>query len=123
MALVGELMEVILYVKNMSAQVAFYRDMLGLRVKAPQDVVDFRDVYWVEFETGACTLVLHGGGERRLDVDAPKIVFRVQDIQAARADLLVRGVQVGDVRSPASGVFVCDGVDPDGNKFSIEQHA
>lgn len=27
---------------------------------------------------------------------------------------------VGDARSPAPGVTVCDGTDPEGNPFSIE---
>jgi predicted enzyme related to lactoylglutathione lyase len=120
MALVGNLMEVILYVQDMSAQVAFYRDTLGLKVKEPQGITDFRDLYWVELETGECTLVLHGGGQRRLGQDAPKIVFRVADIQVARGELLRRGVQIGEVRSPAPGVLVCDGRDPEGNAFSIE---
>lgn len=122
MALVGELMELILYVEDMQAQVAFYRDVLGLRVQYPQDTTDFRDAYWVELATGACTLVLHGGGQRRLGADAPKIVFRVADIAAARSELLQRGAPLGAIRLPAPGVLVCDGTDPEGNKFAIEAH-
>jgi predicted enzyme related to lactoylglutathione lyase len=119
--LVGRLLETILYVADMPAQVSFYRDRLGLAVKAPAGEADFSTVYWVEFETGACTLVLHGGGQGRLGVDAPKLVFAVADIHAARAALLERGVALGDVRSPAPGVWVADGKDPEGNAFSIEQ--
>ena len=121
MSWLGELMEVILYVRDMGAQVSFYRDRLGLKVKEPQGVQDFTDVYWVEFDTGACTLVLHGGGEARLGADAPKVVFRVADIEAARSALVEKGVSLGKVRSPAPGVWVCDGTDPEGNKFSIEK--
>jgi catechol 2,3-dioxygenase-like lactoylglutathione lyase family enzyme len=116
-----ELMEVILYVHDMPAQVTFYRDKLGLCVKEPQGAQDYGGIYWVEFDTGACTLVLHGGGERRMGKDAPKVVFRVGDIEAARQALLERGVPLGKVRSPAPDVYVCDGVDPEGNKFSIEK--
>jgi catechol 2,3-dioxygenase-like lactoylglutathione lyase family enzyme len=121
MGLLTELMEVILYVPDMPAQVTFYRDKLGLRVKEPQGVQDYGDVYWVEFDTGTCTLVLHGGGERRLGKDAPQVVFRVDDIKTARRFLLERRVPLGEVRSPAPDVYVCDGVDPEGNKFSIEK--
>jgi catechol 2,3-dioxygenase-like lactoylglutathione lyase family enzyme len=129
MAVVGELMEVILYVQDMNAQVSFYCDVLGLQVTEPADsgepasTEDFDDVYWVTLATGACTLALHAGGERRLGEDAPKIVFRVADVPAARDELLRRGVPMGEVRSPAPGVQVCDGLDPEGNKFSIESHA
>lgn len=72
--------------------------------------------------TGACVLALHGGGQKRLGADAPKLVFGVDDIQAARIELVKRGVKIGDVRSAAPGVWVCDGEDPEGNKFSIESH-
>lgn len=114
------LMEVILYAEDMAAQVAFYRDVLGLTLKYPTDVDNFSQVYWVELETGACTLVLHGGGQKRIGEDAPKFVFRVDDVDSVRQTLIQRGVKVGDVRSPAPGVVVCDGVDPEGNAFSIE---
>jgi hypothetical protein len=70
--------------------------------------------------TGACRLALHGGGKRRFGEDAPKIVFRVDDLPAARNNLLEQGVSMGEMRSPAPGVQVCDGKDPEGNRFSIE---
>jgi predicted enzyme related to lactoylglutathione lyase len=116
-------MEVILYVQDMPSQVAFYRDQLGLSVRNPDSQEDYRTAYWVEFETGACSLALHGGGEKRTGQDAPKIVFRVHDIQAAREELRARGVVLGELRSPSPDVWVVDGVDPEGNKFSIESHA
>ena len=120
MVAVGELMEVILYVQDMGRQVSFYRDLLGLQVKEPQGIQDLGDQYWVELETGACTLALHGGGQRRFGQDAPKIVFRVADVPRVRRELLQQGVPMGEMRTPAPGVQVCDGLDPEGNRFSIE---
>jgi predicted enzyme related to lactoylglutathione lyase len=117
------LMEVILYVQDMASQVAFYRDRLGLILRSPANQEDFNSAYWVEFETGACSLVLHGGGQKRSGPDAPKIVFRVQDIQVAQNELRDRGVVMGELRSPAPDVWVSDGADPEGNAFSIESHA
>lgn len=114
--------KIILYVQDMPAQVRFYRDVLGLKMKHLADNADFTQAYWIEFETGDCTLVLHGGGQGRQGADAPKIAFAVADIHDARQMLLKRGAQVGEVRSPAPGVFVCDGVDPEGNFFSIDAH-
>ncbi len=120
MRVVGELLEVILYVQDMDAQVSFYRDTLGLKVREPQDMHDFSSAYWVELDTGSCTLALHGGGQRRFGTDAPKIVFRVADLPATREQLLQQGIPMGEVRSPGPGIQVCDGVDPEGNRFSIE---
>lgn len=116
------LIEVILYAQDMAAQVAFYRDILGLEIAYPAGLEDYRQEYWVVFETGSCKLVLHGGGEGKSGSDAPKIVFGVADIQSCRAELLAAGVHVGEIRSPAPGVLVVDGRDPEGNAFSIEEH-
>jgi predicted enzyme related to lactoylglutathione lyase len=119
---IGAIIEVILYVEDMNAQVSFYRDKLGLKVKYPQEIDDFSNVFWVEINTRPCTLALHAGGKRRFGPDAPKIVFQVEDILAARQALVDQDVNVGEIRSAATGVWVCDGVDPEGNKFSIESH-
>ena len=75
---------------------------------------------WVTFETGACSLALHGGGKGRLGADTPKIVFQVQDIAATRQELISRGVKMGEIRTAAPGILVCDGEDPEGIPFSIE---
>jgi catechol 2,3-dioxygenase-like lactoylglutathione lyase family enzyme len=115
-----ELMEVILYVRDMEAQVSFYRGVLGIPVKEPAAVQDFSELSWVELDTGSCTLALHSGGQGRFGTDAPKVVFRVSDVAASRARLLQDGVMMGDVRSPRPGIHVCDGRDPEGNRFSIE---
>ncbi len=116
----GELMEVILYVQDMEAQVSFYRDVLDIPVKGAAAVQDFSELGWVELDTGSCTLALHAGGRGRFGTDAPKVVFRVSDVAASRASLLQGGVPMGDVRSPGPGIQVCDGRDPEGNRFSIE---
>src|SRR5205823_3639146 len=118
----GELMEIVLYVQDMNLMVSFYRDILGLNVKEPEAVKDFRDFYWVVFNTGPCSLVLHAGGKRQPGEDAPKIVFRVENIHVVRDTLLEKGVQLGETQSPAPDVLACDGRDPEGNAFSLESH-
>jgi membrane protease YdiL (CAAX protease family) len=113
-------MEVVLYVQDMNLMVSFYRDTLGLNVKEPEAVKDFRDFYWVVLSTGPCSLVLHAGGKRQTGEDAPKIVFRVENIHVARTLLIEKGVQLGEIHSPAPDVLACDGRDPEGNAFSLE---
>ncbi|MCA9941531.1 MAG: hypothetical protein KC418_22985 [Anaerolineales bacterium] len=117
-----ELMEIILYAQDMDAQVRFYRDLLGLEVTYPRGLVDYSAESWVTFGTGACTLALHGGGQRDLGRDAPKIVFRVAQIEEARRALLAQGVSLGDLFEAAPGTRVVNGVDPEGNPFSLESN-
>lgn len=120
--MIGELMEVILYVQDMDKQVRFYRDTLGFRVNYPAGLADYSGEFWVTMQTGACLLALHAGGQGRLGADAPKLVFRVQDVPAARQMLMDKGVTVGETRSAAPSVWVADAGDPEGNAFSIESH-
>ncbi|WP_420630643.1 VOC family protein [Candidatus Leptofilum sp.] len=119
---INGLVEIIVYVADMDAQVQFYRDVFELAVIYPAGLDSYADQYWVTLDAGGVILALHGGGQGRLGADAPKIVFGVDDIHAARAELVAKGVQVDEVRSAAPGVWVCDGCDPEGNPFSIESH-
>jgi catechol 2,3-dioxygenase-like lactoylglutathione lyase family enzyme len=119
-ARLGPLGKVILIAIDMDAQVRFYRDTLGLTVAHPAGLDDYADQVWVEFDTGACSLALHGGGKGRLGDDAPKIVFDVDDVTVTREVLLALGVDVGEVFSPAPGIEVAFCRDPEGNRFSID---
>jgi len=117
---IGPIIEVILYVNDMDVQVSFYRDNLGLTLSHPQGLDEFRGQMWVTFDTGTCLLALHGGGEGRLGLDSPKVVFEVADVAVARGELLERGVLMAEIRTAAPGILVCDGKDPEGNPFSLE---
>ncbi len=119
---VGRMMEVILYVQHMGAMVSFYRDVLGLRILHPRQSTDYGRESWVTLDTGPCLLALHAGGQGRLGQDTAKIVFEVEDVQRARQELLGRGVDLKEVRSPVPGVRVVDGLDPEGHPFSLEEH-
>jgi catechol 2,3-dioxygenase-like lactoylglutathione lyase family enzyme len=112
---IGQLAVIIVFVEDMDAQVRFYRDKLGLAVKAPPGIDDFSQEKWVELDAGHCTLALHSGGK-----DAPQFGFCVDDVPAAREILLRHRVPMYDIRTPAPGVEVCCGTDPEGNRFSIE---
>jgi len=117
---IGPIIEIILYVKDMEAQVRFYRDKLDLPLSYPSGLGTYHDQTWVTFDVGECILALHTGGTGDLSQDAPKVVFQVSNIDVAREQLLERGVVLDEIRSPSTGVYVCDGQDPEGNKFSIE---
>jgi predicted enzyme related to lactoylglutathione lyase len=109
------LSEVILYAQDIDRLTSFYADVFGL------SFVDGAPEHgFVRFDTGECDLCLHAGADGDRGRDAPKVVFEVDDVEDARAYLLDHGVEVGAVRSPAPGTTVCDGVDPEGNAFSVE---
>lgn len=114
------LIRIILYTHDMDSQVRFYRDVLGLSIKYPTGLESYKDEYRVEFESGACSLILHGGGQKRLGDDTPNLVFRVNDMASARQILIERGAKLGEVRVPVPGTKVSDGFDPEGHRFSIQ---
>jgi predicted enzyme related to lactoylglutathione lyase len=121
--LTNGLFEIIIYVADMHSQVVFYRDVMGLQLAHPSGLTDYSDQHWVVFETGGCRLALHAGGHAPAAAGSPKLVFAVADIATARADLADRGLQLDETFSPAPGVEVANGRDPEGNPLSIESHA
>lgn len=118
--MLGGLFEVVVYVKDMQAAVAFYRDALGLAVSWPDGVEDYSREHWVTFNTGGAVLALHSGGEGSAGTP-PKFGFSVNDIHAARIELLARGVSCGEVRSAAPGIYILDCRDIEGNSFFLDQ--
>jgi predicted enzyme related to lactoylglutathione lyase len=116
------LIEVILYVEDMQKQMSFYRDTLELPVLYPAGLANYANEMWVLLDTGSCKLALHGGGQKRLGQDRPMLVFGIEDIHAARATLVERGVELQEIFSAAPGVWVCHGVDPEGNPIALEMH-
>jgi len=112
------LMEVILYVRDMGREVWFYRDVLGLTIRYPQGVSDFSQEMWVEFETGDCTLALHGGAQHQPET-SHEIVFLVSDIAAARQAIVEAGIKIGEVRPLEDGAPIAEGIDPAGHRFAI----
>jgi predicted enzyme related to lactoylglutathione lyase len=111
-----ELVEVVVYVRDMGSAIGFYRDTLGLDV-------EFESAWWTTFRTGACTLALHATEDRTVGAAEPDPTFLVRDVDAERARLLGAGVEVGEIREPVPGVRVFDARDPDGNRFSLESRS
>lgn len=107
-----ELYEVVLTVDDMEEQTRFYRDVVGLEVERSGE-------FWTTFRTGPCTFALHGGG--RPEGAGARIVFKVDDVETERERLLAGGAVLGEIRSPAEGVLVVDGRDPEGNPFHLEE--
>jgi catechol 2,3-dioxygenase-like lactoylglutathione lyase family enzyme len=117
---IGELNQIILFIQDMAASVAFYRDKLGLKAVYPEGDFDPARTQWVVFDTGCCKVALRVGGRKRLGDDSPKLSFRVPSVKAAREELIGRGVEMLSIRPIEAGLFISSGTDPDGNRFSVE---
>lgn len=112
------LSEVIVYVAEMDRMVEFYTEAFDLAVTRGAPEHGF-----VALDAGGVELALHAGREGEegeLGPYAPKLVFEVDDLAAAREYLEAFDVELGEVRNPAPETHVVDGRDPEGNNFSIE---
>lgn len=114
----NSLIEIILYVKNMNAEVRFYRDVLGLQLRYPKGLEDYSDEMWVEFSVGNSTLALHGGAGSEPQ-DDHEIVFMVDNVAQAREMIIESGIEMGEIRPLENGSPISEGRDPDGHRFSI----
>lgn len=111
-------------VSDMGRSVEFYRDKLGIPLK-------FESPEWTEFQTGATTLALHGGGSKRerdtgqVDKDAGtcSLGFNVEDVGKTYAELKEKGVNfvMPPTRREGEGITLAVCVDPDGLPISFAQ--
>jgi catechol 2,3-dioxygenase-like lactoylglutathione lyase family enzyme len=108
-----ELVEVVVYVRDMDAAIRFYRDTLGLELER-------ESAHWTTFRTGACTLALHRVERREPGSGEPDPTFLVTDARAERSRLIAAGAEVTEIREPSGGIQVFDVRDPDGNRISLE---
>jgi len=109
-------------VDDMDKAVAFYRDRLGLAVKYETDD-------WVELDGGNVTIALrrYGSGpvgRPELNVgEGATLVFEVDDLEAAKADLEAQGVKfVSDIFEYGS-VRLAAFEDLNGNVLQIYEYA
>ena len=68
---------IILFVKDMKAVTAFYRDVVGL---SPDEMQPFAENRFFRFDTGECKLCLHSSSKP--NDGRQKIVFHVESVSA-----------------------------------------
>lgn len=101
---------IVLFTKDMPGMTAFYRDVLGLRLRKNE-----KD--WKEFDANGCVIALHDGTSE-VGRRPPKIGFWAANIAGARQELIGRGAKMSKLIEGA-GLVRCEGKDPDGNPFSV----
>jgi predicted enzyme related to lactoylglutathione lyase len=124
---IGDLMltplnRVIIFVGDVEKCARFYIESFGF----PAFTSEHAPTEWMELDTGRCRLAFHKAHGPNGPIDAPtgsrmnphKIVFYAEDVAAARAAVVARGIVMGDVRTFGS-LTLCDGQDPEGHVFQI----
>jgi predicted enzyme related to lactoylglutathione lyase len=99
---------------------AFYTEKVGFNADHDHRVSD--EVRFVQLTPpgSACSIALGTGISQSQPGSVQGIQIVVSDINAARAELLERGVQVSEVQEFAWGSFVFFS-DPDGNGWAVQQ--
>lgn len=116
----GPLDHVYYWTEDMDRAVSFYEGTLGLRLLRREGGS------WAMFDTGSDVhLALHGAIEGRpTETGGATAVFRVEDLDAARADLAGRGVPLDDHLGEVEGYArFASLVDPDGNRVQMIEYA
>jgi predicted enzyme related to lactoylglutathione lyase len=99
---------------------AFYADQAGFIAEHDHQVSD--EVRFVQLTPpgSACSIALTSGAHQMAPGSLEGLQLVVSDIEAAREELLARGVEVGDVQEFPWGRFVFF-ADPDGNRWAVQQ--
>ncbi len=112
-------------VSDVDRALAFYADQVGFTKDHDVQPAEGIRVVQLTPEGSGCSIGFGTG----LDVykgepgSARGVHLVVEDIDAARAELVGRGVEVGEIRDFGGGVRGADFADPDGNTFELQEMA
>jgi catechol 2,3-dioxygenase-like lactoylglutathione lyase family enzyme len=98
---------------------SFYTEKAGFRVDVDQRVTDELRFVQITPPGSACSIAF-GTGLTTPSPGQAQLQVVVDDVHAARADLLERGIDPGDVQEFPWGSFVFFS-DPDGNNWAVQQ--
>ena len=103
---------------------AFYTDMVGFSVDVDVQPADGVRVVQLTPPSSACSIVLSTGLLEISDMAPGSIKalhLVVADIEAARRELLDRGVEVAPAEDVGGGVKYARFADPDGNTMTLQE--
>lgn len=106
-------------VSDIDASVEWYTEKLGMRISSKYQTEE-----WVELtraDLGNVTLGLFWD-EEAMGTDFEVINFVVANLQAARQELIDKGVEVDDIEESDNGIQLAFFEDPDGNLFALRQN-
>ncbi len=99
---------------------AFYTERVGFNADHDHRVSDSVRFVQLTPSGSACSIAIGDGLVKTPPGSAQGLQLVVDDVRAARAELLERGVEVSDVQDFPWGSFVFFS-DPDGNSWSVQQ--
>ena len=106
------------WVTDMDRAVAFYRDGLGLSVGSRHGDE------WAELDAGSIRIGLHGARDGHPTPHGGTAVFRVDDLDLAKAALEERGVAFEEHMGEVPGIArYASFDDPDGNSMQLIEYA
>ena len=112
-------------VSDVDRSIVFYRDALGFTLDHDVQPNDTVRVVQLTPEGSGCSVGFGSG----LDVYAGEpgsirgLHLAVADLDAARAELVGRGVEVGEIHDFGGGVRGANFADPDGNSWELQEMA
>jgi predicted enzyme related to lactoylglutathione lyase len=98
---------------------AFYVDQVGFNADHDHQVSDELRFVQLTPPGSGCSIAIGTGLTEMSPGSVHGLQLVVDDIEAARAELVERGVEVGDVQEFPWGSFVFFS-DPDGNSWSVQ---
>ena len=99
---------------------AFYTEKIGFNEDHDHKVSDELRFVQLTPPGSACSIAIGTGIVRSEPGSLQGVQLVVSDIEAARAELVERGVDVSEVQELPGGLFVFFS-DPDGNGWSVQQ--
>lgn len=99
---------------------AFYTENAGFNADHDHRVSDELRFVQLTPPGSACSIALTSGAHEMQPGSIDGLQLVVEDVDAARAELSARGVEVGDIQEFPWGRFVFF-ADPDGNRWSVQQ--
>jgi catechol 2,3-dioxygenase-like lactoylglutathione lyase family enzyme len=111
---------VALPVSDVDKAKAFYVDQVGFVADHDQKVSDTLRFVQLTPPGSACSVCIGVGITPPGAAPVPGITLVVADVEAARAELLGRGVEVSDIDDQPWSRFAYF-QDPDGNRWSLQQ--
>jgi len=111
---------VVVPVSDIDRAKAFYADQVGFNADHDHTVSD--EIRFVQLTPpgSGCSIVLGKGIIEAAPGSVEGVQLCVKDVDAARAELTGRGVEVSEIVEYPWGRFVYF-VDPDGNKWSVQE--
>jgi predicted enzyme related to lactoylglutathione lyase len=107
------LKRVIVFSPDAERLAAFYSSIFDL------ERLEQEGTGWVELDAGECSIAFHHVNEHAPVRDGwIKLVFGSADVTAEKARLESLGINMSEITT-FNGIDLCDGLDPDGNRFQI----